>query len=978
MEFSIYDDVEKLKIIGHSQSIKYNWINGETFEDIKLEESYQAHLANLPQISVYVISLLKLVFYCFNIFYSNFSTNSYASIPYTSFLAVAIALHSACLLVLTCSASASLTHLKVAKHIIFIIFLSFGIFNIYSIYNADLLEKESLITKNFYLIGFLVYFSYTILLPNSKLTLILVCLAMTSTIVSVELLNIYRNNKPSAFTQEIVCNCCSLIIYYFNKDGRISQRNSFLAKENIKKLFHYYESMVDSLTPQIVCFSEDRIVYENASFKEKVLDFLKSVSDDELISLSKLNTKNEVTNSPIMNVPTSPIRPLHYQSMTDKDALVKLPSDIQEDDSKCKESNEVSLIDQMRKRRKEDNNKFLFVCDKDDISQIRVTNKLRSNILEMTNVNQSFLLIQLYLDNLFLVDEKNRKIKLSDVLVGISTAFSHGSSYVDYNNVVYSSSTSFASLGIFYLSQMMNDSKELKKGVIEKILFFEISFRSFPLKDSYILDVMLNDITKIKHAEKESTETHLRNTLFSKIAHEFKTPLTSIIAINEKMQDALNSKQYTCLPDHINDVNNLSNYTIFLINDIIQYSSRSGNPSIKILKESVDIFSVCSFCLNIQNCLLKSKSIHSSNVKSLFEFDEEIYNFDLVSDETRIKQILLNLISNSVKFTKSGSIKLKAEVINPENDSFISGEQLRSNERVIKLSVSDTGVGIKPEDLKRITKKDDGLIILDTCKEYNKLGSGMGLHIVQTICGLINAKLNISSDYGIGSAFSIYLKPAILKDGLSFSDKINYELQQDFQIPSCQRIKSLSNTARSAYNKESSLAIPKNSYFHTLSDINGLTSIVNCQSEFKEKEQENLPIKPKILIVDDNHTVRKSFTNILQSFKLISDFFQLIECEDGIDMIKLIIEDQRQDNLIKAVFTDESMEYINGSEAIKILKGLEMNSKIKRCFYFSITAFEDEYNMERILNSGADLILSKPASKKQLEEVIELYIKISF
>ena len=91
--------------------------------------------------------------------------------------------------------------------------------------------------------------------------------------------------------------------------------------------------------------------------------------------------------------------------------------------------------------------------------------------------------------------------------------------------------------------------------------------------------------------------------------------------------------------------------------------------------------------------------------------------------------------------------------------------------------------------------------------------------------------------------------------------------------------------------------------------------------------------------------------------------FEVIQCSDGIDLIKLVVEDQNHGNLIKCVFTDENMEYINGSEAIKILRILEKKNKIKTLKIFSITCHEDVDSVKMITESGADLVLSKPISK---------------
>ena len=94
--------------------------------------------------------------------------------------------------------------------------------------------------------------------------------------------------------------------------------------------------------------------------------------------------------------------------------------------------------------------------------------------------------------------------------------------------------------------------------------------------------------------------------------------------------------------------------------------------------------------------------------------------------------------------------------------------------------------------------------------------------------------------------------------------------------------------------------------------------------------------------------------------------YEIIQLTDGIELIKSIIDDQSNGNLIKCVFTDENMEYINGSEAIKILRLLEGKSKVKNVKIFSISCHEDNISVKIMKDSGADRVLTKPLSKNSL------------
>ena len=122
----------------------------------------------------------------------------------------------------------------------------------------------------------------------------------------------------------------------------------------------------------------------------------------------------------------------------------------------------------------------------------------------------------------------------------------------------------------------------------------------------------------------------------------------------------------------------------------------------------------------------------------------------------------------------------------------------------------------------------------------------------------------------------------------------------------------------------------------------------------------------KILIVDDNQFIRESFKKICRD--LMNEFgnkFIILEGNDGIDIINKVIENQT-DGKLKCIFTDENMEYLNGTDAIRIVRVLEAEHKISSNIIISVTSLEDESSKEYILESGANYIIAKPYSKNQI------------
>ena len=129
--------------------------------------------------------------------------------------------------------------------------------------------------------------------------------------------------------------------------------------------------------------------------------------------------------------------------------------------------------------------------------------------------------------------------------------------------------------------------------------------------------------------------------------------------------------------------------------------------------------------------------------------------------------------------------------------------------------------------------------------------------------------------------------------------------------------------------------------------------------------------KPKVLVVDDNEIINNS------NKKLVSDIleekgfeFEIVELFDGLEIIKYILNHQIDYQNIKFILTDESLDFMNGSEAISFIRKLEKLKKLKPIKIVSSTCYENLLITENILNAGADMVLSKPVTKSQLIHIL--------
>jgi len=295
---------------------------------------------------------------------------------------------------------------------------------------------------------------------------------------------------------------------------------------------------------------------------------------------------------------------------------------------------------------------------------------------------------------------------------------------------------SFHRLGIFFIDDKNTSNK----------FYYEIYIRKIEIEDNnYIDDIFFYDITHlIVHKQEINSQNNNNQKLFAKFTHEFKTPLNSVISIISNIKDS-EKKLSESISSKLEIIENLSNYLIFLASDIIQFATLNEISEVNLNLSALDIREILVFCYQILKSLLILNKSKNDNIISELN-DYEIINLYIESDEIRIKQILLNFISNSVKFTKQGKIVIKA------NKKTLNGKNY------LKISVIDTGIGIKNEDQKLLFEEyqtiENGKSLN---KLHNSLGSGLGLSICKMLCKKLDINLSVKSEYLKGSTFSIVI-----------------------------------------------------------------------------------------------------------------------------------------------------------------------------------------------------------------------------
>ncbi|MCR4806907.1 MAG: response regulator [Lachnospiraceae bacterium] len=280
----------------------------------------------------------------------------------------------------------------------------------------------------------------------------------------------------------------------------------------------------------------------------------------------------------------------------------------------------------------------------------------------------------------------------------------------------------------------------------------------------------VEDLNEAKLAADEANKA--KSDFLANMSHEIRTPINAILGMNEVI--LRESKDETIL-NYSGIIRSAGNTLLGLVNDILDFS-RIEAGKIEISPAQYDLSQVLIELVNAVR-----KRADDKGLKLVLDFDRNIPR-GLFGDEVRIKQAIMNILTNAVKYTEEGSItfNLGYEKLDEEPDHIM-----------LNVAVKDTGIGIKPEDMPRLFSEFERI---EEKRNRNIEGTGLGMSITRKILELMGSELKVESAYGVGSTFYFSLKQKVV----SWYELGDYEVSYKDKQKEIQKYK-VKFTAPSAY-----------------------------------------------------------------------------------------------------------------------------------------------------------------------------------
>ena len=293
------------------------------------------------------------------------------------------------------------------------------------------------------------------------------------------------------------------------------------------------------------------------------------------------------------------------------------------------------------------------------------------------------------------------------------------------------SSILIAALAMAFQPLLYNKVRLIVLGVSLAMILWYLSI------ENYDTQRLVSMTKQLQTAEQKALEASLaKNTFLANMSHEIRTPMNAVLGLDEMILKSTNKEE---IDEYARTIQGAGKTLLSIINDILDFS-KIETGRLEFVAEPYELGELIEDVNQLMIVRAEQKELEFR-----IKIDETLPNF-LVGDEMRVRQIMLNLLNNAIKYTEKGYVQLS-----------ITGVP-RGEMVMLKIAIKDSGIGIKEEDIKHLFKSFERL---DETRHHSVEGAGLGLAIVQQLLELMGGEVKVESEYGKGSTFTVYLPQEI-------------------------------------------------------------------------------------------------------------------------------------------------------------------------------------------------------------------------